>query len=289
MASDKYTYYFKLKEEPRVPVEARNLKPDTIAGLSIDETRRIPVRLGNKKLVIEDLFEVDGPTRAPANPESIELHITGRGSGRIRYLGCKMSSGRIVVHGDIGLMTGYKMSGGAIIVKGDAGSWLGAKMKNGYIEVHGCVGDFVGSKLQGEKPGKGMKGGLIIVHGDAGSYVGTGMKGGSIIIEGCAGNLVGSHMCGGSILVCGGVGRFTGARMVSGKIVVDGVVDGVLPSFYIDSITSKAKVKNRVIEKEFMLFIGDVLVGGRGKLYIAYDVNVDKLSMYRELLMEAEI
>jgi len=289
MSEELVTYTLKLKEKPIVPIEARALKPDKFAGKPIDDIRKLKVLEGNRRVVLEELFDIDGPSTGPKEPQNIEIIITGEGTGKVRYLGYKMTAGKIVVKGDIGPLAGFKMRDGTIIVEGNARSWLGAKMRKGTIEVFGNAGDFVGAKLQGERPGRGMKGGMIIIHGNAGSNIGAGMKGGAIIVEGNAGNLIGTYMTGGSIAVEGNAGSFIGARMSGGKIVVVKKVDGILPSFYVDSIVKSAKVKGRRYEKSFMLFMGDVIVNGRGSLFIAYEENESLLEPYKNIIAGVEL
>jgi len=289
MSQEKATFYLKLKVKPIVPLDCRTIKPDNFVGKSINDIRKLRIYEGGRRTVLEEIFDVEGPTTAPNDINAIELVIMGEGTHKIRYLGYRMTGGKIIVKGDVGPLAGYKMANGTIVIEGNAGSWLGAKMKNGFIEVRGDAGDFIGAKLQGEKPGKGMKGGMIIIHGNAGSNIGAGMKKGAIIIEGNAGNSVGAYMVGGSILVQGNCGSFTGVRMTGGKIVVNGIIDGILPSFYVDSIVGAAKVKGRVFKKPFMLFIGDALVSGRGMLFVAYEENKTLLEPYKKLIEEVEI
>ncbi len=289
MSQEKVTYFVKLKVKPIVPIDARRIRPDVFAGKSINEIKKLRIYEGGRRTSFEELFEVEGPTIAPKDPNNIEIVLSGMDTHKIRYLGYKMNGGKIVVKGDIGPLAGYKMINGNIIIEGNAGSWLGVKMKNGFIEVHKNAGDFIGAKLQGERPGKGMRGGMIVIHGNAGSNIGAGMKKGTIIIEGNAGNMVGAYMVGGSILVQGNCGSFAGARMTGGKIVVNGTIDGILPSFYVDSIVGAAKVKGRVFKKPFMLFMGDVIVNGKGLLFVAYEENKTLLEPHKKLIEEVHI
>lgn len=289
LAQETTVIYLKLKTRPTVVLDCRAIKPDTFAGKNIEDIRALKIREGNRSIALEEIFEVEAPTSIPKDINNVEIVIKGNGTNKIRYLGYKMSGGKIIVEGDVGHLTGYKMINGTIVVKGNTGNWLGAKMKNGLIEVHGNAGSFVGAKLLGEKPGKGMKGGMIIIHGDAGSNIGAGMKKGTIIIEGNAEEAVGAYMIGGSILIQGNCKGSVGLRMSGGKIVVNGKVDGILPSFYADSIVGAAKVKGRVFKKPFMLFMGDVLVNGRGLLFIAYEENKALLAPYEKLVQEVEV
>jgi len=257
------TYYVRPKEKFRVPVECRYLRPDKFAKASIDEIQEFIAYEGGVKRKLGDLFDVEGPKEAPSKPEEIEIRV--KDAEKIRYLG-------------------YRMSGGTLIVEGDAGSWLGARMRGGNIEVKGSAGDFVGAAFIGDKPGYGMRKGRIVIRGDAGSNIGAGMKSGVIIILGNASHLIGARMLGGSIFIKGNAGRFVGARARGGKIVVGGKVDGMLPSFYIDDMTKKAKVKEYKLEKEFLLFKGDSIVNGKARLYVSAEDNPE-LSSLKELLV----
>ncbi len=272
------------KHELNVPVEMRKVKPERIAGKDINYIKNLSVWEGNRKVSLKDLFDVEGDEKFSTNIEEIEIEINGRGLSKIRYLGYKMSGGKIIVNGDIGPLAGYKMRNGIIIIKGNADDYLGAKMKGGYIEVYKNAKNFVGSKLLGEKAGKGMKGGRIVIHGNAGSYVGNGMKGGEIIIEGNVKDYAGMNMKGGLIWIKGSCGLYPGARMVMGRIVVMKRVEDILPSFYIDEIVPRIKVKGQLIDKPFATFIGDVITRGMGRLQISYSDNLEIINQYEELL-----
>lgn len=287
--SEKAKYILTLKEDVLVPIDARRIKPDNFVGKTLNEVLNIEIREGRVKRKISELFDIDGPNTPPTDVNSIEIHIKGKGTEKIRFLGYKMSGGVIIVHGPIGPLAGYRMVNGQIIIHGYARSWLGAKMKNGMIEVFGNAGDFVGSKLQGEAPGKGMQKGMIVIHGNAGSNIGAGKKGGSIIIEGNAGNSVGAYMMGGSILVMKNCGRFTGLGMTRGRVVVGGKIDGILPSFYVDSLVPSVKVKGYKFDKPFMIFVGDSLYNGMGMLQVSYEDNKELLSIYEELIKEVRL
>ncbi|MCX8168903.1 MAG: formylmethanofuran dehydrogenase subunit C [Candidatus Methanomethylicia archaeon] len=284
--STKYTYIFKLKRASIVPIDVRNISPYKFIGKSLDEIKKFKVFEGGREATIEDLFEVDGPASSPKDVNSIEIIVNGFNTNKLRYLGYKMNGGKIVVKGDVGHFIGYKMSNGSITVEGRAGSYIGAKMKGGSIEVFKDCGDCIGGKLPGEKLGKGMSGGSIVIHGNAGSQVGVGMKGGRILIDGNVGMLCGSYMTGGTIIVRGNCHIYPGSRMIGGRIIIGGRVEGILPSFYVDSIVPSIKVREVVFPKPFMVFIADVIVGGRGMLYISLQDNEELLKPYKEVIKE---
>ncbi|MEM4887826.1 MAG: formylmethanofuran dehydrogenase subunit C [Thermosphaera sp.] len=284
MYSATFSLYFKTK--PTVLIDVRHITPDELAGKNLSDIKNIAVWEGGRKTRLSDLFDINGPEKAPVNPEQIVV-IFETGSDKLCFIGYRMNGGKIVVKGDAGHLVGYKMKGGSITVEGNARNYVGAKMKDGTIEIQGSVGHRAGGKLPGEKPGKGMKGGTIIVKGNAGSEVGFGMKKGLIIVEGSAGNLTGCDMIGGTIVVKANSGLYPGAGMIGGRIIIGGKVKAISPSFYVDSMVPSLSVRGVKFDKPFMLFLGDAVAGGRGLLYISYEDNKELLEYYRLLIEEA--
>jgi len=274
-------FILKPVEKFSVPVEAENLKPDVFAEKSLDEIKSLTVYEGNRRRKLGELFEVK---EEEVEGETIRIILEGDLS-KVWRIGEGMTFGEIVVNGDCGHFLGYRMKGGKITVKGNAGSWLGGKMASGTIEVFGNAGDHVGSVLRGLKKGKGMKGGTIIIHGNAGAELGAKMSKGLIAVDKNCGVLPGLYMSGGTILIRGNCAGKAGARMSGGKIVICGNAGGVLPTFYIDSIVPKVKVKKEKIEGPFYLFLGDVLgdVKCTGRLYVSVNGNPE-LAKFKELL-----
>ncbi|MEM1712960.1 MAG: formylmethanofuran dehydrogenase subunit C [Desulfurococcaceae archaeon] len=276
-----FSLYFKTK--PVVLIDVRHITPDEIAGRNLSDVKNITVWEGGRKTSLSDLFDINGPEKAPVNPEQIVV-VFETGSSKLCFVGYRMSNGKIIVKGDAGHLVGYKMKGGSIVVEGNARDYVGAKMKNGSIEIRGNVGHRLGGKLLGEKPGKGMKGGTIIVHGNAGSDVGFGMEKGLIIVEGNTGNLTGSDIMGGTIIVKGNSGLYPGVGMTGGRVIIGGRVEAIPPSFYADSIVPSISIRGIKFDKPFMLFLGDVTAGGRGLLYLSYEDNKELLDYYRLLI-----
>ncbi len=273
-----------------VPIEARKLRPDVVASLNnINEILDIPVWLGNTRLKVRDVFDIQIEGEFTKNPAEIVISFEGEFTKYLRYVAYKMKGGKIEVKGDVGPLAGYRMINGELVIHGNADHYLGAKMSGGKIEVFGNAGSFVGGKLIGEKYGKGMKGGTIIIHGNAGSFIGHGMQKGDIIVHGCAGNFVGYGMKGGNIVIHSDVGLFPGARMSGGRIIILGRVEDVLPSFYIDDIVKEIKYKGQKLAGPFAIFVGDVLMESRGRLIISYEKNMHIVKEFEELLKTVEI
>ncbi len=273
-------FKFIFKEDPKVPVEVRQLTPDI---LKVSDVDNLYIWLGNRKVNIREVFEVETWSE-DSESDDITIIFDGRGTERLRYVGYRMSSGKIIVNGNVGPLAGYKMRGGELVVQGDADHYLGARMRGGKIEVFGNAGSFVGGKLIGYDYGSGMRGGTIIVHGNAGTFIGHGMKGGDIIIEGSVGDYAGYGMKGGNIFVKGDSGINPGARMCGGRIIILGRVEDLLVSFYIDSIVNGIKFKGKKIEGKFAIFLGDLLCDTRGRLIINYEPNIHIIKPLEALL-----
>src|SRR5262249_26599950 len=163
-----------VKETPGVPLEAEALSPDTIAPLTMDEIRALPVHLGKRQRRLDDFFAVDGE---PGD----ELEVRGD-VGRVKWIGRGMTRGAIRIDGHAGMHLGSAMKGGVIEVSGDAGDWLGAEMSGGVIRVRGNAGGQVGAAYRGSL--SGMTDGTILIDGCAGLEVGMRMKRGTIVVGG---------------------------------------------------------------------------------------------------------
>jgi formylmethanofuran dehydrogenase subunit C len=224
---------------------------------------------GNKIRTLGDLFKIESEVKVQS--KELTIHFFGDVS-KVRRIGTGMSTGRIIINGDVGMHLGEEMRGGTITVTGNAGSWAGCMMKKGTIEIKGDAGDYLGGTYRGANV-KGMNGGTIIVHGNTGNEVGCFMRKGLIKIHGKVGQFTGVHMRGGTIFIQGNAGKRTGAEMLGGKIVICGYTPSILPSFTIDSIRSSVKVDKEKVVDSFYRFIGDIADLGDGKLFVSTTQN----------------
>ncbi len=275
------TLTLNLAKDPGVPVEVEEVIPNKIAGLTLSDLSKITVWVGNRKLKLTEVFEVEG--EVASKPEEMKIIFKGY-TNRFRRVGEKMSAGEIEVQGDVGAYAGRKMRGGKLVIKGSTGPSLGAKMYGGTIEVHGSAGDRVGGSYRGELPAKGMKGGTIIIHGDAGAEVGLGMRGGTIIVNGSCDIMPGLEMKGGTVLIKGNCAGKAGARMTGGRVIILGKIPTILPSFYTDEVRPSMKVAGEKIEGPLLVFVGDVIASERcgGRLIVNLKSN-PHLKKYEEL------
>lgn len=198
-----------LKTTPGVPLELDVLTPDTLAGLTRNEIQALPVYLGKRQLRLDEFFEIDGE-------RSDELEIFGA-TRHLKSIGCRMTRGRVTIHGHVGMHVGAGMRGGEIEVHGDAGDWLGAEMNGGLIRVHGNAGGQIGAAYRGST--SGMRKGTILIDGSAGIEIGMRMRRGTIVVKGPVRDFAGLEMKGGTIVLLSGGEQRTGAWMKRGTII----------------------------------------------------------------------
>lgn len=241
------TLTMKPRIKPFLPIEAEMIVPMNFIG-----SRDIFLYEGNKKRRLEDLFTIrkDGNVNSP---EKILVMMKGDTS-RVKRVGEYMSSGTIIIEGDIGMHCGNFMRDGYIEILGNAGGWLGREMRGGSILCNGNAGDYCGSGYRGEK--RGMRGGKIEVMQNVGDYCGEYLTGGEIHIHGDAGMFAGAEMRGGTLCIDGDA-RIPAANMSKGTCIVGGTVHEILPSF-----------EYAGEENGMRVYHGDVANKGKGELKV---------------------
>lgn len=210
-----------LKTEPSVPLEAETIAPDHFLGKTASEIAALPVLHGNESACLGDFFSVSGDGSA-------EITLEGD-LKRVKWIGARMTQGRITIHGDVGMHLGAGMRGGEIVVHGNAGDWAGAEMAGGLIRILGNAGHCLGGAYRGSP--RGMNRGTIVVTGNAGNQVGAAMRRGVIAVGGDIGEFAGAFMIAGNLFVLGRLGARAGAGMKWGSIVALGEVAELLPTF----------------------------------------------------------
>ncbi|MEM2749669.1 MAG: formylmethanofuran dehydrogenase subunit C [Candidatus Bathyarchaeia archaeon] len=264
----------------RVPVYAECISPDVFEGRSLEEILKLEVWEGNRRRALGDLFKIEIEEGRGAEVGEPIINLSGDFS-KVRGIGTKMSKGRVIVEGNVGMHLGEDMRGGEIIVNGNADSWAGGSMRGGRIEIRGSAGDYIGAPYRGS--GEGMSGGLIIICGDAGREVGCLMRGGTIKVYGSVRHFLGVNMLDGTILVRGDCAGEAGAGMRNGRIIICGWIPSIIPTFTIDSIRPSVDVDGERITGPFYRFIGDIADNGEGKLFVSKAAN-PHLSHYEKYL-----
>lgn len=262
------------KTQTHVPVEVEGITPEAVRGLSLAEIERLEVFHGNRKLPLGEFFSVAGDP----SDESIAWH--GDLSG-VHWIGAKMTGGRMRVVGSAGRHVGSEMKAGEIIVEGDAGDWVGGELHGGTIHVHGRAGHLIGAAYRGSA--RGMTGGTILIRGDAGNEIGHTMRRGLIAIGGNAGDLAGFNMLAGTILIFGTSGIRHAAGMRRGTLGLFGAERPPLLATFRRACRFRPEalllvlrhlqrldfpVPESLLAREFDLFNGDLIEGGRGEVLV---------------------
>jgi formylmethanofuran dehydrogenase subunit C len=211
----------------KIPVEAECITSNALAGKTPQEIAALPVQHGNAQAPLGDFFRIEG------DPADQQIVLEGDCS-RVKLVGANMTSGCLLIDGNIGMHVGAEMRGGSIEVKGNAGDWVGAEMRGGTIRIHGDAGHLVGSGYRGSR--YGMRGGTILVDGKAGNEIGSGMRRGFIAIGGDVGDFAGVSMIAGTIFLFGKPGVRFGAGMKRGTVAVFGNTPQLLPTFRFDCV-----------------------------------------------------
>jgi formylmethanofuran dehydrogenase subunit C len=261
-----------LKQKSSVPLEVEGLTPDVAKTLSLAAIEKLEIYQGNRKLPLAEFFAVSGDP----SDEQIEWH--GDLSG-VHWIGAKMASGHMQIHGSCGRHLGSEMTGGEIHVAGDAGDWVGGEMHGGLIHVHGRAGHQVGAAYRGSA--RGMTKGTILIGGDAGHEIGHTLRRGLIAVGGNCGDFAGFNMLAGTILLFGQTGIRHGAGMKRGTLGFFGPAPPLLPSFQRACRSSPEAL--RLLARELRrlkfapweqvrgpveIYNGDLLEGGRGEVLI---------------------
>lgn len=264
----------RLKEPGSIPIEADSICPDLFFSRNLAEIKELSVFYGRRKVTLADLFDVEGSRSDRVEVESDLRHV--------KKIGLRMSRGRIVVRGNVGMHLGAHMQGGEIVVQGNAADWAGAHMQGGRIWIRGSAGHHVGAAYPGEK--SGVNRGVIIVEGDAGREVGARARRVLIVVLGNVGDFAGANMIAGSIIVFGQLGKRAGAGNKRGSIVVFTGLPEILPTyryecnlhpvflrFYLQRMQEWGlPVPLELADGDFRRYSGDVTSVGKGEILV-YD------------------
>ncbi|OJW06355.1 MAG: formylmethanofuran dehydrogenase subunit C [Planctomycetales bacterium 71-10] len=258
-----------------MPVDGSPIRPETFRGRPSSDAARIPLRIGDGTAELGELFDVEGDAadgRLVVEGDLADVSAIGRG----------MSSGTLIVRGDVGHRFAAEMSGGVADLDGSCRDWAGAEMSGGLLRIRGSAGDGLAAAFPGSR--RGMREGVVLVGGDAGADVGLMMRRGLIAVRGSVGPLLGRAMIAGTIFACGAVGASPGVGMKRGTLVLpglDGDPSALLPptfapaggfifpylKLYQDLLASHGFVlPSEVSSARFDRYNGDLAGGGQGEI-----------------------
>ena len=132
---------FSLRTKTTVPLEVEGITPDVVRSKSLTEIEKLEIFEGNVKTRLAEFFSISGDA-------ADEIHEWEGNLGGVHWIGTKMLSGKVVIHGNAGRHVGSEMRGGEIHVLGDASDWVGGEMHGGLIHVRGKAGHLVLTRLQ---------------------------------------------------------------------------------------------------------------------------------------------
>ena len=263
-----------LKKIPEVPLEVEGVLPASFRQLDSNARARFPIHYGKEVHPLTDWFDITG------NLED-ETMVWSGDLSRVHWIGAGLNSGLIIIEGNVGRHLGSEMTDGAIRVSGDASDWVGAEMRGGTIQVDGSAGHLVGAAYRGSPVG--MRGGTIFVHGNAGNEIGHSMCRGTIAVSGDVGDLAAFGMRAGTIVIGGKAGIRHGANMIRGTLIyiTDAEVP-LLPTFRHGAVQQATVLRliarelsqagfsmgHDWADREFRLYHGDFLAGGRGEVWL---------------------
>ena len=261
----------RFRETTTLPVDARVLAPDRLAGRSAAELAAIQLQLGNRRVPLGDLAEI-------AAGDAPELVIEGSFAALDR-LGHDMAGGLLQIYGDVGAYLGQGMAGGRIELFGSAGVYAAAQMRGGTIQVTAHAGDFLGAALPGDAAG--MEEGVVLVGGDAGDRVGDRMRRGLIAVHGRLGDYPASRMIGGTIVALRGCGIDPGYAMRRGSLYLGHGPGNLLGTFMANGTHELGwlRLLSRLLAAEepplalpgtrVARWTGCASVGGKGEVLVA--------------------
>jgi formylmethanofuran dehydrogenase subunit C len=262
----------KIKKQPKFPLEADTISPDNFGGKNLSEIKDLTLYHGTEQVKLGEFFEVSGNS---GDAKDIKIIIEGDLSN-VKRIGEKMTTGEIVIEGNVGMHVANQMEGGKVTIKGDADDWAGAMLKGGELVIEGNAGNYVGAAYRGFWTG--MEDGVIRVKGKVGNEAmlwarsSKGAKKWPILYCGEAESFLGIHNHGGTIVVDGDVDRCAGADQAWGTIVIKGNLSRKLPSYKkVGEVEGVELPNGEKISGKFIEYSGDHTVKKEtnGRLYIA--------------------
>lgn len=270
---------------PALPIDARAIRPDILCQQTIKQISDTPVRAGNYKLVLGDLFSIRVPSSGEqAGDSSAQTRLTVRpGNLQLDWLGAGMQSGQLKIIGNAGAFVGAQMRGGHLLVEGDALALAGSAMRGGHLQIKGNAGERAG----GVKPGHqfGMRGGVLQIDGNCGPRAGDRMRRGLIIIGGDSARQCAHRMLAGTMIVCGQANMDNGFELRHGSLILTQEPVRMLSTFartgehtllFLRLLAKSVKPYHRSLAGKLATkqpctrYAGDLASGGRGEILVLH-------------------
>lgn len=260
-----------LRAAPAQRLDLSSMVPQNLVGKTVAEIERIELGTTRVRVTAGDVFRI-----RKGDPAAILIE---GGSARFDYVGMGMTTGDIVVEGEVGAEVGRLMSGGQLTIRGDAGPFAGSAMKGGTLTIEGDAGERLGGPLSGEAVG--MSGGVLHVRGDAGERAGDRLRRGVILVEGRAGAYAGSRMIAGTLAIGGEAGDLPGYLMGRGTILLGRGATLFSPTFgdcgehnlvaarlLADYVAQASAKLARLFRRPLRRLAGDLAALGKGEILL---------------------
>ncbi len=176
------TWTLTLVNEVDEPVDASPI--DVARFDDMDATKRTPLRVGGRTVMLGELFDVANDTDSD-DAKGLDRMVLRGDLTHFHHLGSRHRGGELWINGDVGDHLGgaigasrIGMGGGRIVVDGSAGHYVGHRMRRGEIWIAGDIGDFAAAS---------MVAGTIVAAGQFGDGLATAMRRGTVVTESISG------------------------------------------------------------------------------------------------------
>ncbi|HMM53620.1 MAG TPA: formylmethanofuran dehydrogenase subunit C [Candidatus Desulfobacillus sp.] len=210
-----------LRQPPPGRISLAGILPQRLAGLSLAEIERLPLRWGGQTPALGEFFRASGAPGPRLAFEGMDARFADVARG--------MAAGECDIEGDAGDFVAAELSGGRVTVRGSVGRLAASGMRGGLLHVRGDAGERLGAALPWLAAG--MQGGRVVVEGRAGARCGERLRRGEILVGGDAGDFCGALMVAGTLAVGGRLGAHAGYAMRRGSLLLFGAEPAPAPGF----------------------------------------------------------
>ncbi|GLK55365.1 formylmethanofuran dehydrogenase subunit C [Methylopila capsulata] len=252
---------------PRGAFDARVDLTGVLPGAA--DLERLSIGFGFRRVALGELFSVSGSVGE-------RLTIAG-GSPLLDRVAAGLTSGELVVNGDVGADLAKGATGGSVIVNGSAGAYAAGELAGARVAISGDVGERLGAAGDGSR--RGMSAGSVVVGGSAGPRAGERLRGGVIVVKGAVAEGAATDLIAGTFAIGGALTGPTGRGMKRGTLLLrsaEGLASGFGDAGEHDLVMLRVLVRRSPELASFLgkgvtrarRFAGDLNVAGKGEALI---------------------
>lgn len=252
---------------PRGAFDARVDLTGVLPGAS--DLERLSIGYGFRRVALGELFSVSGSGAE-------RLTIAG-GSPLLDRVAAGLTSGELVVDGDVGAELAKGATGGSVVVNGSAGAYAASELAGAHVTISGDVGERLGAAGDGAR--RGLSSGTVVVGGSAGLRAGERQRGGVIVVKGDVAEGAATDLIAGTFAVGGALRGLAGRGMKRGTLLLrsaEGLSSGFADAGEHDLVMLRVLVRRSEALAELFgegltrarRFAGDLNVAGKGEALI---------------------